>query len=121
MKKNVNVLLLVAAAALGLWALAADAPKNVTGAQAEELVQKHKALLLDVRTPEEFAEGHVDGATNLPVQVLESKLSSFPAKKDQDIVVYCRSGKRSATAKALLEKAGFTRVHDLGGMSNWEK
>ncbi|MEW5742762.1 MAG: rhodanese-like domain-containing protein [Myxococcota bacterium] len=121
MKKNLKLLMLVAAAAVGLAVMAGAPAKTITGQVAKALVEKDKAFLLDVRTPEEFAEGHIAGATNIPVQVLESRLSALPAKKDQDIVVYCRSGARSARAKAMLEAAGFTKVHDLGGMSNWEK
>jgi phage shock protein E len=120
MTKKMKLLLVVAAAAAGLAVLAAE-PADITGTQAKALVRTQKALLLDVRTAEEFAEGHLEGAINIPVQVLEVKLSSLPAKKDQDIVVYCRSGRRSATAKAILEKAGFTKVHDLGAMANWNK
>ena len=98
---------------------AACAAPNISGEAAHELVQKQGALLLDVRTPQEFADGHVDGALNIPVQELESKLASLPAKKDQDVVVYCRSGARSARASGILKQAGFTKIHDLGAMSNW--
>lgn len=91
---------------------------TITGAEAKALV-KQGALLLDVRTPGEFAAGHVEGAVNLPVQELEQRLADVPAKKDQPIVVYCASGRRSAAAKRVLEKAGFSKVSDLGGMSNW--
>jgi phage shock protein E len=110
----VRLLVLVAAASLG-----ACAAPNISGEAARELVQKQGALLLDVRTPAEFAAGHVDGALNVPVQELETALASLPATKDQAIVVYCRSGARSARASGLLKQAGFTRVHDLGGMANW--
>ncbi|MBL8915922.1 MAG: rhodanese-like domain-containing protein [Archangium sp.] len=102
-----------------LLGLSACAAPTITGEAAHQLVQKQGALLLDVRTPQEFAEGHVDGAVNVPVQELEAKLASLPAKKDQDVVIYCRSGVRSARASGILKTAGFTRVHDLGAMSNW--
>lgn len=92
---------------------------TISGDEAKALV-KQGALLLDVRTPAEFAEAHVDGATNIPVHELEAKLGSFPAKKGQGIVVYCKSGRRSANAAEILKKAGYTKVFDLGGMSNWK-
>ncbi len=79
---------------------------------------KEGAVLLDVRTPEEFAAGHVEGALNIPVQVLEQQLAKLP-QKDRPIVIYCRSGRRSAAAKTLLEQAGYTKTYDLGAMSNW--
>jgi rhodanese-related sulfurtransferase len=120
MKKNLQVLLVVALAAIGLYVMAADkGGPFISGTEAKALVSKNHALLLDVRTAGEFSSGHIEGATNIPVQELEARLSTLPAKKDQDIVVYCRSGHRSAMAKELLEKAGFTKVHNLGPMTNW--
>lgn len=118
--KNFKVLLVVGAAVLGVLLMGAGGGGGtIDSKQAHELVEKQKAFLLDVRTVGEFSGGHIEGATNIPVQELEAKLASIPAKKDQDIVVYCRSGVRSATAKSILEKAGFTKVHDLGGIGNW--
>ena len=122
MKKNLQVLVVVAFAALGLFVMAADKGGDfISGAQAKALVQKDKAFLLDVRTVAEFDAGHIEGATNIPVQELEAKLAALPAKKDQPVVVYCRSGHRSALAKELLEKAGYTKVHNLGPMTAWDK
>lgn len=85
-------------------------------AQAHEWVQAG-AVLLDVRTKEEFAGGHLDGAKNIPVQVLANQLKSV-GKKGEKVVVYCRSGGRSGQAASLLKAAGF-EVCDLGPMSAW--
>jgi phage shock protein E len=90
---------------------------TITGAQARALV-KDGAVLVDVRTPQEFAQGHVEGALNLPVAELPSLLARLPAK-DRPIVVYCQSGRRSAAARKTLEEAGYSKVSDLGAMSNW--
>ncbi len=76
------------------------------------------ARLVDVRTPEEFAAGHLPDAINLPVTVLPARLAEL-GPKEGPLVVYCRSGNRSARAKRTLEAAGFQRVLDLGAMSNW--
>lgn len=76
------------------------------------------ATLLDVRTPEEFAEGHLDGAINIPVDQLASRVAEL-GPHERAVVVYCRSGRRSASASQTLRDAGFTDVHDLGAMSNW--
>ncbi len=100
--------------------LAAKGGGTVNGEEARALVNQQGALLLDVRTPEEFSAGHIDGATNIPVQELEARLTSFPARKDQGVVVYCHSGRRSANAVGILTKAGYTRVSDLGAMTNWK-
>jgi phage shock protein E len=97
----------------------ACATPSVTGASAEALVQLG-ATLVDVRSPEEFAAGHLPGALNEPVAQLADRLAQFPVQRDHDVVVYCRSGHRSAQAAAILKQAGFTKVHDLGAMSNWK-
>lgn len=110
----------IAVVAVSAFVLLGAKGGSVTGEEARALVKDKGAFLLDVRTPSEFAEGHIEGATNIPVQELDAKLSTLESKKGQDIVVYCRSGARSAQAKRKLEAAGFTKVHDLGGMSNWK-
>jgi phage shock protein E len=74
------------------------------------------ALLLDVRTPGEFADGHVQGALNIPVQELEARVAELDASRP--VVVYCRSGNRSGTAAGMLRARGF-EVTDLGPMSAW--
>ena len=86
-------------------------------ADAKTLVDKG-ALLVDVRSTEEFASGHIQGAKNIPVGTVAENLKAF-GKKDAPIVVYCRSGARSGRAKSVLEDNGFTHVHNLGAMSNW--
>ncbi|MBX7100574.1 MAG: rhodanese-like domain-containing protein [Myxococcaceae bacterium] len=98
---------------------AACASPSITGEQAHALVDTQRAVLLDVRTPDEFRERHLGGAVNLPVQALEAREAEVPAKPDQDVIVYCRSGHRSARAAELLKARGFSKVHDLGSMSNW--
>lgn len=90
---------------------------RIPAADARRLVEDG-ALLLDVRTPAEFAAGHVDGAQNLAVQQLEGAFDSL-GPRDRAIVVYCHSGMRSRLAAALLRRAGFTAVHDLGPGSAW--
>lgn len=101
--------------ALGFW-LYAMAGGEISGKTARAKVEKG-AVLLDVRTEQEFQAGHLDGAINIPVQVLEQRWSELP--KDKEIVVYCRSGQRSARAQRLLKTHGLTQVFDLGGMGNW--
>lgn len=81
---------------------------------AESAVQH---ILVDVRTPEEFSTGHIAEALNIPLQSLPNRLSELP--NDQPIIVYCRSGNRSAQATQILLDAGYTQVYDLGGILNW--
>jgi rhodanese-related sulfurtransferase len=76
------------------------------------------ARLVDVRSPAEFASGHLDGAINLPVDELPARAGEIgPA--DTSVVVYCRSGARSARAAGILREKGYSRVLDLGAMSRW--
>jgi rhodanese-related sulfurtransferase len=90
---------------------------DTTGAQARELVQAG-ARLVDVRTPGEFAAGHLPGAINIPLQQLDDRLAEL-RPKDSPVVLYCRSGNRSGSAARTLKSAGFGRVYDLGSMSRW--
>lgn len=76
-------------------------------------------VLIDVRTPEEFASGYIAGAINIPVQELSQRLSEVPT--DKDIVVYCRSGNRSAQASTILSGNGFNNISDLGGIIAWQQ
>lgn len=73
-----------------------------------------KALVVDVRTPGEFASGHHPRAVNIPVDQVESRLKEF-GDKSQPIVVYCASGVRSSRAKQTLESAGYSSVINAGG------
>ncbi len=73
------------------------------------------AFLVDVRTSGEFAEGHVKGSVNIPVDSVPSQLEKFKNKKN--IIVFCRSGARSGMAKSILEQNGFNNVINAG---TWE-
>ena len=70
------------------------------------------AMIIDVRTPSEFKGGHVKGAVNIPLQVLQASFSKIP--KNKTIITCCASGMRSGSAKSLLKAAGYT-VHNGGG------
>lgn len=75
-------------------------------------------LLVDVRTPQEFNSGYIEGAVNIPLQNLTQRLDEIPA--DQPVVLYCRSGNRSSTAARMLTNAGYDQVYDLGGVIDWQ-
>lgn len=92
-------------------------PRSVLGAEARALVGSG-ALLLDVRTVDEFNELHLEGARNIPLNELGRSLGSLP--KDKPIVVYCAVGSRSAAAAGLLAKSGYD-VRNLGAMENWKR
>lgn len=89
---------------------------DITGKRAAELVAQG-ALLVDVRSPGEFASGHLDGAKNIPVSEVGRRLGELEPKT-RTVIVYCASGARSAMAKRMLRSAGFATVYNLGAMHN---
>ena len=91
--------------------------REIQGGDARKMVAAG-ARLLDVRSPEEYGNGHLPGAINIPVQDLDRRLAEVgPA--DHDLIVYCRSGHRSARATEILRRHGFSKVHNLGPMTAW--
>lgn len=76
-------------------------------------------LLLDVRTADEFGEGHIAGARNLPVQEVAQKIAEVPT--DKPVILYCRSGNRSGMALQLLQSAGYTNVYNAGSLHDLVK
>lgn len=83
---------------------------------------RDNTLLIDVREPDEWRSGHIKGARHIPLGKLSDKIEELQKKdQDKDIVIYCRSGNRSATAASMLVKAGFEQVgHLAGGIVAWE-
>ena len=90
---------------------------SVTKSSLETVVEKIKAgaLVVDVRTPEEYSTGHYPGALNIPVDEVEARLAEFGDDKGKEVVVYCKSGRRSGKAKGILEAKGFKNVTNAGG------
>lgn len=104
MKIIIRILLL---AALSLTVSAKDVSYNGTRA----------SVIIDVRTAQEFAAGHIDGAVNIPYEQIGQGIQSLKGlTKDSAILVYCRSGRRSAVARATLEQQGYTRILDGGAI-----
>lgn len=74
------------------------------------------AVLLDVRTPQEYREGHILGSKNVPLQALDT-VRTVAEQTDTELFVYCYSGTRSRQAVAALKRMGYTNVHNIGGIS----
>ncbi len=115
---------LTAILAIFVVVLAACSPAATTSMALEVDVQEaytlreQGAFILDVRQPEEWEAGHIPGATLIPLGELDSRLDELP--EDEDIVVVCRSGNRSATGRDILLDAGFLDVTSMGGgMNEW--
>jgi len=75
------------------------------------------AMVLDVRTPEEFAEGHLANAVNIPFEQVAEEFAKRGIAKDAPVVLYCRSGRRSSVATEALVAAGYTQTYNGGGYS----
>ena len=89
---------------------------------AKEQIINNGAILVDVRTEEEYEEDHIDGALLFPLDTInENTATEVIDSKDTTIIVYCRSGNRSHQALEILKDLGYTNVYDLGSISNWEE
>ncbi|MDF7806673.1 rhodanese-like domain-containing protein [Pontiellaceae bacterium B12219] len=82
---------------------------------------KDGALIIDTRTPGEFSNGHVQGALNIPYDSIARSISQYETNKTKTIIVYCRSGNRSAHAKQSLISTGYTNVIDAGSIGNMHR
>lgn len=89
--------------------------KDVTPTQAWDMINQ-QALVIDVRTAEEFAAGHVEGAINIPFEHIVEGVAQLGLKNDDSIVLYCRSGRRSGIADDTLTQAGFSHTANAGGI-----
>lgn len=95
---------------------------SVNYMEAKEKIINDGAILLDVRTKEEYDEKHIDGASLLPLDTIDiDSISQIVSEKDTPIIVYCRSGNRSKQAREKLIALGYSKVYDLGAMSNWKE
>ena len=120
---NVLVKILAIASVAMSSVVLAETPTITPDALAERIEKKDADIVvLDVRTPQEFASGHVPGALNIPHDQLPNRIAELIGAKDKDIVVYCRSGKRAARAQQTLAEHGFERVLHLDGdILKWEE
>ncbi|TFH14832.1 rhodanese-like domain-containing protein [Candidatus Bathyarchaeota archaeon] len=92
---------------------------DVTVQEAKKLIEDEPELvILDVRTDAEYNDGHIEGATNFPVEELANRLTELD--KNSELLVYCRTGNRSSTAVSILEDAGFSKIYHMSeGISAW--
>lgn len=94
--------------------------KSISPAAAKARLDSGEAIeLIDVRTAEEYARGHIHGSKLLPLNLLSALAHERLPDRDATVFVYCQSGARSAQAARLLDSMGYTQVHDLGGIMGW--
>ena len=122
MKKYTNVLYWIAMAGLLFWFAYTKGWifanfESIDAKQAIALIeQDENVTLLDVRTIQEYKEGHLRDATLIPVQALSENLGMLKQDKHKKILVYCRTGSRSVSASRILEENGFTPINIKGGI-----
>lgn len=120
MRKSLTTTLGGAAAALLMLTSAcssgSDAVEKVDSAEAVEIIEAGEHTVIDVRTPAEFAAGHVDGSENIDVSAGSFEQQVEQLDKDEEYVVYCQSGNRSAQAADKMAELGFTEIVDGGGI-----
>ena len=94
--------------------------RQITADEAAQMMQEETGfVLLDVRTQEEYASGHIPGAICIPNETIGSEEIPELPDKDQLILVYCRSGNRSKQASEKLVKLGYTNIVEFGGINDW--
>lgn len=87
--------------------------KEISYKKMNEILKNRNAYLIDVRSIQEYKEGHLNGAINIPVFEIERKIEEVVKNKETDIIVYCSSGGRSRQAKEILDRLGFKNVYNL--------
>ena len=93
---------------------------NITAQQAKEIMDTQKGyIILDTRTQEEYDESHIPGAILIPYDEILEKAESVLTDKNQLLLVYCRSGRRSKLASEDLVKLGYTNIQEFGGIIDW--
>ena len=93
---------------------------NITAQEAKEIMDTQEGyIILDTRTQEEYDQGHIPGAILIPYDEIMEKAESILTDKNQLILVYCRSGRRSKLAAEDLVKLGYTNIKEFGGIIDW--
>ena len=129
MKKRTILFIMMAVLAIGITGCGKMKEKEtdmgagaqeITAEQAKEMMDQNKeCIVLDVRDRSEYEEGHIAGAILIPYTEMKDQAEEKLSDKDQLILVYCRSGRRSAIAAADLVSMGYTNVKDFGGIIDW--
>lgn len=116
------VLALVSGALL-LWpAISSGGMGGISTASAVQLINREKAVVIDVCEPEEFAAGHIGGAKNVPLAQLEERLPGLVKNKTLPLILVCAKGMRAQRASAVAQKLGYDKAQPLaGGLTAWRE
>lgn len=94
--------------------------KQISQDEAMKIMDEESGyLIVDVRRPNEFAEGHIEGAINVPNEGIAEEMPEELPDKDQLLLIYCRTGRRSKEASEKLAKIGYKNVYEFGGINTW--
>lgn len=93
--------------------------KIINAVEAKKIMDNTNCKILDVRTQEEFEQGHIDNAILLPLDKIDKQVETVLKNKDETILVYCRSGARSKVACEIMAQKGYTNILEFGGVINW--
>lgn len=94
---------------------------SITSEEAKEIIDTDEDIvIIDVREPNEYEEGHIKDSILVPLGTLESTIENIVPNKDTKILVYCRSGNRSSKSLKVFEKLGYNTVYDFGGITDWK-
>ncbi len=122
-----NIYLVVVALVSGamlLWPLLrrGSGGPRVSASDAVQLINKHDAVVVDIREPDEFAVAHVINSRNVPLKELDARVKELARFKEKPVIVACDTGNRSRGGAAALRKLGFTQVYTLaGGLGAWQQ
>lgn len=95
--------------------------KTIDTTLAKEFVSSERAILIDVRTFEEYEKNHIEGAINIPLDTItKESIKNITNSEIDNIIIYCQSGARSKEAAIKIIEFGYTNVYDLGSINNWE-
>ena len=128
MKKALILLLLLAALLCGCRAEKEEEKEEtkdmgytqISQEEAKEMMTRDDGhIIVDVRRDDEFAEGHIPGAICIPVESIEDEMPEELPDKEQIILIYCRSGRRSKVAAAKLGAMGYSNIYEFGGILDW--
>lgn len=113
-----KLVLLIGAIVLLTACSASPSATKISSSEAMDMINSQDVIIVDVRTQLEFDEGHIANAILIPNETIVNEPTELP-DKNATILVYCRSGNRSAQASAKLAKLGYTNVYDFGGIIDW--
>ena len=117
----VILIIQIAAAVLLLSGCGTSGYKQISQEEAMQMMKDESGyLIVDVRRPDEFSESHIAGAINVPNETIEDEMPEALPDKEQVLLVYCRTGRRSKEASQKLADMGYTNVYEFGGIETWE-